>query len=95
MNPDIFESNDAAHKTVFKHISKHLEVVQKYTGRPGQTDPTSSSIVESNIVGRGGQTNARCWIQHLGERGLGPILKKIRASTVPVRYRGGHGFESR
>ena len=23
-------------------------------------------------VGRGGQTNATCWIQHLGSRGLGP-----------------------
>ena len=38
--------------------------------RSGQTDATSSNIVESNIVGRGGQTNATCWIQHLGSRDL-------------------------
>ena len=25
----------------------------------------------SQIVGRGGQTNATCWIQHLGSKGLG------------------------
>ena len=32
VNPDVFESDDAAHRAVFNRIPKRLEVGQKYTG---------------------------------------------------------------
>ena len=32
VNPDVFESDDVAHREVFNRISKHLKVGQKYTG---------------------------------------------------------------
>ena len=47
-------------------------------------------------VGRGGQTNATCWIQHLGSRGLGPksIQNPLENKRAPYWFAQTNGARS-
>ena len=53
----------------------HIANILNYA-TPGLTNKKrlGTPLTMLHIVERDGQTNATCWIQHLGSRALGPIL---------------------
>ena len=57
------------------------DVAHCWTRQPNECN-IIQHYIESNIDGRGGQTNTTCWMQHLGSRGLGPKSTQNPSKTT-------------